>query len=95
MQSASTSSVVGKVLLAVEQTVHAKMPGLSTSTRLADDLTLGSLGRLRLAMCLEQIFDVELRDDVVERFGDVGDVVGYFSDRYFRDVEFSELAAAA
>ncbi len=78
MQSAFNSSVFGKVLLAVEQTVHAKMPGLSPSILLADDLALGRLGRLRLAMCLEQIFDVELQDDVVERFGNVGDIVRYF-----------------
>lgn len=81
MQSAFNSSGFDKVVLAVERTVHAETRGLSRSTRLADDLPLGRLGRVRLAMSLEEIFDVELDDDVVEQFVDLGDVAGYLSHR--------------
>lgn len=95
MQSAFNSSVFDKVVLAVERTVHAKLPGLSRSTRLADDLALSRLGRMRLAMALEDIFDVELEDDVVERFVDLGGIAGYFSDRHIGDTEPPTLAIAA
>lgn len=95
MQSAFNSAVFDKVALAVEKTVHAETPGLSRSTRLADDLALNRFGRLKLAMALEEVFDVELENDVIERFCNVGDIVTHFSNRYFRDVEPSTLAIAA
>jgi acyl carrier protein len=95
MQTAFNSSVFGKVALAVARTVRAETPGLSRSTRLADDLALSRLGRITLAMSLEDIFDVELENDVVERFFDIGDIVSHFSDRYFRDIEPSTPGIAA
>ena len=95
MKSAFNSSVFDRVALAVEKTVHAKTPDLSHSTHLTDDLALGRLGRLKLAIALEEVFDVELEDEVVERFGNIGDIVSHFSDRYFRDIDESALAEAA
>ncbi len=95
MQSAFDSSVFDRVALAIKRTVHAETPGLSRSTRLADDLALSRLGRMRLAMSLEDIFDIELEDDVVERFVELGDIVSYFSDRYFEDIEPSTPEIAA
>ncbi len=95
MQSAFNSSVFDRVALAVEKTVHVKTPSLSHSTRLVDDLALSRLGRLKLAMSLEEVFDVELEDDVIEQFGNIGDIVSHFSYRYFRDIEPVMLANAA
>ena len=48
-------------------------------------MALGRFGRLRLGVCLEEVFDVELSDELVASFVTVDDVVGYFSRRYFRD----------
>jgi acyl carrier protein len=48
-----------------------------------------------LAICLEEVFDVELSNEVVARFVTVGDVVGYFSCRYFRDFSAPVGAVAA
>jgi len=95
MQSAINSSVFDKVALAVEKTVHAKTPGFSHSTRLDDDLALSRFGRLKLAMSLEEVFDVELGDDVIEQFANVGDIVSHFSYRYFEDIEPLMPAIAA
>ena len=95
MQSAFNASVFDKVVLAVGRAVHAEASGLARSTRLADDLALSRLGRMRLALALEAMFQVELADEVVERFVDLGDIAGYFSDRYFGDVEPSTLAIEA
>ncbi len=95
MQSAFNSSVFDKVALAVKQAVYIEVPGLSGATRLVDDLALGRLGRLKLAIRLEEVFNIEFQDDVVERFGTLGDIVTYLSRRYFRDSDTHAPASAA
>jgi len=95
VQSALDSFVFDKVVFAIGKTVRVEPSGLSRSTRLADDLSLGGFARLRLALCLEDLFDMELQNDTVERFQTLGDIVSYFSFRYFRDVEIAPLGATA
>lgn len=95
MQSAFDSFVFDKVALAISRTLRIEPSGLSRSTRLADDLALGGFARLRLAVCLEDVFDIELQNDTVERFHTLGDIVSYFSFRYFRDIETMPLSATA
>ncbi len=95
MQSAFNSSVFDKVALAVKQAVYVDALGLSGATRLVDDLALGRLGRLKLAIRLEEVFNIEFQDDVVERFGTLGDIVTYLSRRYFRDSDTQAPAATA
>ena len=95
MQSAFDSLVFDKVTFAVGKTLRVEPLGLSQSTRLVDDLSLGGFARLKLALCLEDLFDMELQNDTVERFHTLGDIVSYFSFRYFRDVETAPLAAMA
>ena len=95
MQYALDSFVFDKVVLAVGKTMRVEPSSLSRSTRLADDLSLGGFARLRLALCLEDLFDMELQNDTVERFQTLGDIVNYFSFRYFRDVEIAPLGVTA
>lgn len=95
MQFALDSFVFDKVVLAIGKTLRVEPSGLSRSTRLADDLSLGGFARLRLALCLEDLFDMELQNDTVERFQTLDDIVSYFSFRYFRDVETAPLGATA
>lgn len=95
MQSAFDSFVFDKVVLAIGKTLRVEPSSLSRSTRLVDDLSLGGFARLRLAVCLEDLFDIELQNDTVERFHTLGDIVSYFSFRYFRDVETAPLSATA
>ena len=85
MTSAFDGFVLNRVALAVGQVTHVDPATISGRTRLTKDLALGRFGRLRLAICLEEVFDVELSDEVVASFVTVDDVVGYFSRRYFRD----------
>ncbi|MEA2792448.1 MAG: hypothetical protein QOG73_4854 [Acetobacteraceae bacterium] len=68
-----------KVVLAVEQTVYLDGQTVSPATRLDDDLQLRRFDRIRLAMYLEEIFDVEFSDDAVECFGTVGDIASYMN----------------
>jgi len=94
MGSAFDTSVLDGVTLAIEQTTHIDRAEITTDTRLADDLELGRFGRMRLAMYLEEVFDLELPNEVVGRFVTVADIVSYYSRRYFRDYQ-SRLPAFA
>lgn len=95
MQSAFDSLVFDKVALAIGKTLRVEPSSLSQSTRLVDDLSLGGFARLKLALCLEDLFDMELQNDTVERFQTLGDIVSYFSFRYFRDIETTPLSVTA
>jgi len=86
MQYAFDSAVFQKVSQAVGQVVRGTRD-VSPGTRLTDDLALSRFGRLKLAICLEEAFDVELEDEDVEQFTVVGDIVTYLSSRYFRDAD--------
>lgn len=85
MQSGPGNAVFEKVVLAVEQTVYVEASSVSPASRLADDLRLGRFGRFRLALYLEETFDVELPDEDVERFDTVGDIVRYMDRWSFQD----------
>jgi acyl carrier protein len=73
------NAVFEKVILAVEQTVYIEGTNLSPASRLSDDLRLGRFGRIRLALYLEETFDVEVPDDEMDRFDTVGDIVRYMN----------------
>ena len=90
MQYAFDNVVFQKVSQAVGQVVRGTRD-VSPATRLTDDLALSRFGRLKLAICLEEAFDVELEDEDVEQFTVIGDIVTYISSRYFRDVEHAAV----
>lgn len=77
MQSTSSNDVFDKVLQAVELTVYIDGHALTPATRITKDLRIGRFGRLKLALYLEETFDVELPDEAVEQFETVGDIVQY------------------
>ena len=100
MQAALNSSVLGKVVLAIEQSARLGERQITSATRLVEDLGLGRFDFLKLAIYLEEVFldevsDIELPDEALKRFVTVGDIVRYLSRRYFRDVELPQLAVAA
>ncbi len=85
MHSAFNESVFQKVVLAINRTTRGRATQVSLSTRLADDLALSRRGRLMLAIHLEDIFDIELPNDVSNGFVSIADIVAYSSSRYFQD----------
>ncbi len=94
MDAAVNNFVAGKVAQVLGATTHVEASTISASTRLADDLALSRFGRLKLAILLEDLFDLELPDDDLAGFATVADIVRYISRRYFRNVEPSYAAAA-
>ena len=95
MQIALDRSVLNGVILAVERTTYVGDREVALETRLACDLGLGGFGRLKLAIYLEEIFDLEFLDEALERFVTVADVVKHISGRYFRDAAPLWLTAVA
>lgn len=95
MQTALDRSVLNGVILAVERTTYVGDREVSLETRLACDLALGGFGRLKLAIYLEEIFDIEFSDEALGRFVTVADIMKHISRRYFRDVEPLWLAEVA
>ena len=79
MLSNTRDIVFEKVVLAVEQTVYTGDEGVTPTSRLVDDLRLGRFARLKLALYLEETFEVEIPDDAVAHFDTVGDIVRYMS----------------
>ncbi len=94
MQVAFNSSVLDRVILAIEQATYIGDRRVALETRLVCDLALGGFGRLKLALYVEEIFDIELSDDVVEQFVTVADIVRYVGGHYFQDAEPLRLAKA-
>jgi acyl carrier protein len=92
MQAALDDFVFDKVVIAIERTTYTGDRKVSPETRLVCDLTLGGFDRLKLAIYLEEIFDIELSDEVSEQFATVADIVKYIGGHYFQDVESFRLA---
>jgi acyl carrier protein len=95
VKAAFDGSVFRKVVLSVEQTIYTAGSQITSATRLVDDLGLSRFDFLKLAIYLEETFDLELPDETLRRFVTIGDIVKYLSRRYFRDIDFQELEAGA
>ena len=94
MQVALNGSILDRVILAIKQTTYTGDQKVTPETRLTGDLALGGFDRLKLAMYLEEAFDVELSDDVLERAVTVADIIKYISEHYFQDFDSLQLAEA-
>jgi acyl carrier protein len=79
MLSNTRDIVFEKVVLAVEQMVYIGGNSVTLTSRLVDDLRLGRFARLKLALYLEETFEVEIPDEAVAHFDTVGDIVRYMS----------------
>ncbi len=95
MQFASNVAVLQKVLHVVKQITYIGDKQPTLKTRLSRDLALGGFSRLKLAMYLEEAFDVEISDEALEQFVTVEDVVKFIGTRLLRNVESSWLTQAA
>lgn len=95
MQVAPNGSVLDRVILAIKQTAYIGDQEVTLGTRLTCDLALGGFDRLKLAMYLEEIFDIELSDDILERSVTVADIVKYIGGHCLQDVGPFQLEGVA
>ena len=91
MEASVRRAVFLKVIGALRNIARFDVTAISESTNIRHDLALGRLGRAEFGLNLEEAFDRELPDDVVEGFVSIADVVSYFSRRYFEDAGDRQL----
>ena len=87
MQAAFSLFVVDRVVAALTMATHLGDIRITLETNLTSDLKLGGFGRLKLAMYLEEVFDTDLPDEMVEGFVTVADIVAYMSKVCVSDVK--------
>ena len=95
MQIPMDHFILDKVISAIERTIRIGQRKVTLHTKLTPDLALSGFGKLKLAIFLEEIFDVELSNEKVEQFATVSDIVKYIGGHYFRDLEPLQLAGVA
>lgn len=95
MQAALNSSVLDRVTSAIGRTTYIGDRVVTPETRLVSDLALDRFARLKLAVHLEEVFDLELSDEVLEKFVTIANIVKYIGGHYFRDIEPLWSAEAA
>jgi acyl carrier protein len=94
MPSKMRDMVFDKVVTAVEQTVSVGGESVTPTSRLVDDLRVGRFARLKLALYLEETFEVEISDEAVALFDTVGDIVRYMSRWSLASLDRSEYTGS-
>ena len=94
MPSKMRDMVFDKVVTAVEQTVYVGGESVTPTSRLVDDLRVGRFARLKLALYLEETFEVEISDEAVAHFDTVGDIVRYMSRWSLARLNLSEYSGS-
>jgi acyl carrier protein len=88
MLSNTRDVMFDKVVQAVEQTVYVGGMSVTPASRLVDDLRLGRFARIKLALYLEETFEVEIPDETVAHFHTIGDIVRYMSRCSLKSLDF-------
>lgn len=94
MVSNARDIVFKKVVMAVEQTVYVGGKSVTPTCRLVDDLRLGRFARLKLALYLEETFEVEISNEAVADFDTVDDIVRYMSRWSLASLDLLEYTAS-
>ena len=70
-----------KVIAALAKIVGINPSNISRDTSLVNDLNFDSLDSVEAAMVLEDIFDITIEDEDVERLRTIGEIVEYVKDK--------------
>ncbi|KGF09780.1 acyl carrier protein [Tissierellia bacterium S5-A11] len=66
-----------RILEIIAEQFNIKVEDLDEDTNFVDDLNVDSIELLELVMTIEDEFDLELEDEVLENLATVGDVIDY------------------
>lgn len=69
-----------KVLNIIAEQFNMNVADLKEDMSFSDDLNIDSIDLLELIMSLEEEFDIEINDEVLENIKTVGDVINYLED---------------
>lgn len=69
-----------RVLNIIAEQFNMNVADLKEDMSFSDDLNIDSIDLLELIMSLEEEFDIEIDDEVLENIKTVGDVINYLED---------------
>ena len=72
--------VLEKVKMILSNQFDVEEDAITPETNIADDLGADSLDVVELTMALEEMFDVEIPDEEIERIRTVGELVSYIEE---------------
>lgn len=70
-----------RILEIIAEQFHVNVEDLEEDTNFVDDLNVDSIELLELVMAIEDEFDIELDDDVLENITTVGDVLDFIDEK--------------
>ncbi len=70
-----------RILEIIAEQFHVNVEDLEEDTNFVDDLNVDSIELLELVMAIEDEFDIELEDDVLENITTVGDVLDFIDEK--------------
>ena len=70
-----------RILEIIAEQFHVNVEDLEEDTNFVDDLNVDSIELLELVMAIEDEFDIELEDDVLENITTVVDVLDFIDEK--------------
>ncbi len=87
MDQALEKTILSHVTGAIRRSLSIADLHVALDTHLSEDLALDSLDVVEVAMSLEETFDIEFPQEVVQQFNVVADIVAYLKKRFFFEDE--------
>lgn len=94
MTTALESSILAKVIAAIQGMMFLHDVQITAETRFGEDLDLDSLGVMEVMLRIEEVFDAEFSREAIGCFRNVADVTRYLSARFFPEVASLDLELA-
>lgn len=70
-----------RILEIIAEQFHVNVEDLEEDTNFVDDLNVDSIELLELVMAIEDEFDIELDDEILENITTVGDVLDFIDEK--------------
>ena len=71
----TTEQKINKI---ISERLGVKLEDITSEKSFVDDFGSDSLDEIELVMCVEEEFEIEIPDEVCEKWSKVGDVYGFF-----------------
>ncbi len=84
------SSILSKVIGAIDRTCFLRDVQITAHSRFEEDLELDSIDLMEIVLHLEELFATVIKADAIAGFYGVQDVVRHLSGRFFADVDVED-----
>ncbi|WP_171033898.1 phosphopantetheine-binding protein [Lichenicoccus roseus] len=84
------SSILTKVISAIDRTCFLRDVRITATSRFEEDLDMDSIELMEVLLHLEEVFGTVIRPEAIAGFFGVQDVVRHLSGRFFADAEVAD-----